>query len=252
MSGYAPETGRRAGSNRRVELWQATLSQFFEAVGAGLPLPPGYARSLRRIHVSRWVSTRGVWQKPKYPRHPRRYGARSSITCSRLFPRVRRVTSRICALNLASAFGAMRRSLPSFAMLNPRNLRSSDRYGNAPGDPALEPVEERLAGRATALFASLTFSFRPRRRTIRNGSSCPKADLGQGAPEKRVGWNGRQSLLSVRREHRAIAGGGARCRLVGLRQEGFEQVIPASEPLSLRLSLVAVLAASLGLWSLIW
>ena len=26
MSGHAPETGRRAGSNRRVELWQATLS----------------------------------------------------------------------------------------------------------------------------------------------------------------------------------------------------------------------------------
>ena len=84
-----------------------------------------YARSLRRIHASRWVSTRGVWQKPKYPRHPRRYGARSSITCGRLFPRVRRVMSRICALNLASAFGAMRRSLPSFAMLNPRNLRFS-------------------------------------------------------------------------------------------------------------------------------
>ena len=40
MSGHAPETGRRAGSNRRVELWQATLSQFFEAVGAVLPLPP--------------------------------------------------------------------------------------------------------------------------------------------------------------------------------------------------------------------
>ena len=57
---------------------------------------------------------------------------------------------------------------------------------------------------------------------------------------------------TVRREHRAIAGGGARCRLVGLRQGGFEQVIPASEPLSLRLSLVAVLAASLGLWALIW
>jgi hypothetical protein len=33
MSGHAPEPGRRAGSNRRVELWQATLSQFFEAVG---------------------------------------------------------------------------------------------------------------------------------------------------------------------------------------------------------------------------
>ena len=98
-----------------------------------------YARSLRRIHASRLVSIRGVWQKPKYPRHPRRYGARSSITCGRLFPRVRRVMSRICALNLASAFGAMRRSLPSFAMLNPGNLRSS--------------------GRATALFASLTFSF---------------------------------------------------------------------------------------------
>src|SRR5215813_9327855 len=46
------------------------------------------------------------------------------------FPRVRRVISRICALNLASAFGAMRRSLPSFAMLNPREftlLRSRHR-----------------------------------------------------------------------------------------------------------------------------
>ena len=41
-------------------------------------------------------------------------------------------------LNLSRAFGAMRRSLPSFEMLNPRNLRSS--------------------GRATALFASLTLS----------------------------------------------------------------------------------------------
>src|SRR6202008_5012213 len=40
MSGHAPKTGRRAGGNRRVELWQATLSQFFEAVGAVLPLPP--------------------------------------------------------------------------------------------------------------------------------------------------------------------------------------------------------------------
>ena len=46
--------------------------------------------------------------------------------------------SRICVLNLSRAFGAMRRSLPSFEMLNPRNLRSS--------------------GQATALFASLTFS----------------------------------------------------------------------------------------------
>jgi hypothetical protein len=46
--------------------------------------------------------------------------------------------SRIRALNVARAFGAMRRSLPSFEMLNPRTFLSS--------------------GRPTALFASLTFS----------------------------------------------------------------------------------------------
>ena len=40
MSGPARETGGRAGSNRRVKLWQATLAQFFEAVAAVLPLPP--------------------------------------------------------------------------------------------------------------------------------------------------------------------------------------------------------------------
>src|SRR5205814_2264049 len=97
-----------------------------------------YERSLRRIHASRLVSTLGVWQKPKYPRHPRRYGVRSSTNRVRLIPRVRRVLSRICTLNLSRALDAMRRSLPSFEMLNPRNLRSS--------------------GRATALFASLTFS----------------------------------------------------------------------------------------------
>src|SRR6516162_6667955 len=67
-----------------------------------------------------------------------RYGRSSSISCGRLIPRVRRVLFRTCVLNLSRAFGAMRRSLPSFEMLNPRNLRSS--------------------GRATALFASLTFS----------------------------------------------------------------------------------------------
>src|SRR6266850_6721898 len=67
-----------------------------------------------------------------------RYGVTSSISCCRLIPRVRRVMSRTSVLNLSRAFGAMRRSLPSFEMLNPRNLRSS--------------------GRATALFASLTFS----------------------------------------------------------------------------------------------
>ena len=37
------------------------------------------------------------------------------------------VMSRIRALNVARAFGAMRRSLPSFAMLNPRNLRTRHR-----------------------------------------------------------------------------------------------------------------------------
>src|SRR5260221_3530145 len=81
-----------------------------------------YERSLRRIHASRLVSTRGVWQKPKYPRHARRYGVRSLTSCGRLIPRVRRVMSRICALNLTRAFGAMCLSLPSFEMLNPRNL----------------------------------------------------------------------------------------------------------------------------------
>lgn len=66
-----------------------------------------------------------------------RYGARSAIICCTLIPRVRHVISRIPSLNLSRAFGAMRLSLPSFAMLNPRNLRSP--------------------GRATALLASLTF-----------------------------------------------------------------------------------------------
>src|SRR5208337_2965618 len=56
-----------------------------------------------------------------------RYSVRSSISCCRLIPRVRRVMSRTCVLNLSRAFGAMRRSLPSFEMLNPRNLRSSGR-----------------------------------------------------------------------------------------------------------------------------
>jgi hypothetical protein len=73
-----------------------------------------YRRSLRRLHAARLVSTRGVWQKPKQPRHPRRYGASSLTSCGRLIPRVRRVRSRICALNLPRAVGAMRLSLPSF------------------------------------------------------------------------------------------------------------------------------------------
>src|SRR5271166_52148 len=55
------------------------------------------------------------------------YGFSSLINCCRLNARVRRVMSRIRPLNLSSAFGAMRLSLPSFEMLNPRNLRSSGR-----------------------------------------------------------------------------------------------------------------------------
>src|SRR5208282_2834487 len=55
------------------------------------------------------------------------YGFSSLINCCRLNPRVRRDMSRICSLNLSRAFGAMRRSLPSFEMLNPRNFRSSGR-----------------------------------------------------------------------------------------------------------------------------
>jgi hypothetical protein len=44
--------------------------------------------------------------------------------------------SRICVLNLSRAFDAMRRSLPSFEMLNPRNLRSSGRAGKREIDVA--------------------------------------------------------------------------------------------------------------------
>ena len=97
-----------------------------------------YARGRRRIHASRFVSTRGVWQKPKQLRQLIRHGANVSIICCRLMPPVRPVSSRTRFLNVARAFGAMRRSLPSFEMRNPRKSRSS--------------------GRATALLASLTLS----------------------------------------------------------------------------------------------
>src|SRR5215831_10211611 len=70
-----------------------------------------------------------------------RYGFSSSTTCGKDLPRVRRVISRIRALSLASAFDAMRRSLPSFAMLKPRNFRSS--------------------GRATALFRLVDLHLKP-------------------------------------------------------------------------------------------
>ena len=40
MSGHAPETGRRTGGDRCVELRHATTAQFIEAVVSVLPLPP--------------------------------------------------------------------------------------------------------------------------------------------------------------------------------------------------------------------
>src|SRR5882672_10408683 len=90
-----------------------------------------------------------------------RYGVRSSINCGRLIPRVRRVRSRICVLNLLRAFGAMRRSLPSFEMRKPRNLRSS--------------------GRDTALFASLTvsrsFAVRNRLTEVITGATAANIDV---------------------------------------------------------------------------
>ena len=60
---------------------------------------------------------------------------------SRLTPGVRRVSARTRLVNRASACGAMRRrGAVSLVKLKPRNLRA--------------------LGRATALFALLTFSFR--------------------------------------------------------------------------------------------
>src|SRR3954453_19162009 len=56
-----------------------------------------------------------------------RYRASSSTICVRLRPRVRQVCSRIRVLNVWSAFGAIRRSPPSFEMLKPRKLRPSGR-----------------------------------------------------------------------------------------------------------------------------
>jgi hypothetical protein len=38
--GHAPETGRRTGGDRCIELWYATTAQFIEAVVPVLPLPP--------------------------------------------------------------------------------------------------------------------------------------------------------------------------------------------------------------------
>src|SRR5215472_10816156 len=84
-----------------------------------------------------------------------RYGFSSSTICGKDLPRVRRVISRTRALNLASAFGAMRRSLPSFAMLKPRNFRSS--------------------GRATALFRLVDLHLKPVGQEPAHGSHDPLA-----------------------------------------------------------------------------
>ncbi len=65
VTGHAPETRRRTGGDRRIDLRYATTAQFLETVWPVPPLPPRYARSLRRIHASSRVSTCGVWQKPK-------------------------------------------------------------------------------------------------------------------------------------------------------------------------------------------
>src|SRR5271157_201555 len=54
-----------------------------------------------------------------------RYGVSSSIICARLSPRVRQVCSRIRVLNVSRAFGAIRRSPPSFEMLILRSRHSA-------------------------------------------------------------------------------------------------------------------------------
>src|SRR5271157_3894703 len=85
------------------------------------------------------------------------YGFSSLINCCRLTPRVRRVMSRIRPLNLSRAFGAMRRSLPSFEMLNPRNLRSSGRataFRLVDLEP--QPVGQESAHRGHDPFAGAT------------------------------------------------------------------------------------------------
>src|SRR5262245_49547979 len=77
------------------------------------------------------------------------------MICGKDLPRVRPVISRIRALNLASAFGALRRSLPSFAMLKPRNFRSS--------------------GRATALFRLVDLQLEPVGQEPAHGGHDPLA-----------------------------------------------------------------------------
>ena len=95
------------------------------------------ARRRRQTQRIRPISTSGVWQKPKYPCQPRRYGTNSAIVAFRLTLFARRVISRIRHLKRSRALGAIARlTSGSFVKLKPRNFR--------------------CCGRATALFVSFT------------------------------------------------------------------------------------------------
>jgi hypothetical protein len=83
------------------------------------------------------------------------YGFSSLTTCCRLTPRVRRVMSRIRVLNLSRAFGAMRRSLPSFETkkltlfrLSHRALRLVDPQSQLVGQEPAHRSHDPLAGAA--------------------------------------------------------------------------------------------------------
>ena len=115
-----------------------------------------YERSLRRIHASRLASTRGVWQKPKYPRHPMRYGVRSSINRVKLIPRVRRVLSRICTLSFrrdAPLAPVVRDAEPQeFALLRSRHraLRHVDLQPQLGGQKPAHQRHHPFSGAAAA------------------------------------------------------------------------------------------------------
>jgi hypothetical protein len=122
-----------------IELWHTTTGHFFEAIGPALPLPPKntsviFGESTFQVGGLAWGLTAAEVAAPSDE-----VWRQLLINCGRLISRVRRVTFRIRVLNLSTAFGAMRRSLLSLEMLNPRNLGSS--------------------GRATALIVSLTHGF---------------------------------------------------------------------------------------------
>src|SRR5260370_38091053 len=82
-----------------------------------------YARNLRRIHASRFVSTRGVWQKTKYPRHPVRDGVPSSINSGSVTPRVPRAVPLCLILFFSRGFVLVPPHPPSLEILKPPHLR---------------------------------------------------------------------------------------------------------------------------------